>query len=128
MPKTRTKRKNGPQFVKVPTPNTIVLDDLNDIEPGDIKGQFVKVVTTIRASEREAFNKRDIRGQLLRMGARAVTMAPKVIPDSTRKQPSTRSDKLNSRVLLKQWVDNLDTSERKAVSELVERFMSEEGM
>lgn len=68
------------RFVGVPTTPLVQLEEVAPAGEG-VQGAIVKVAPTLRASEREGFHGAEVAARLRGAGARAVQLAPVIIPE-----------------------------------------------
>ena len=63
------------------TTRLVQLHEYGEGAAPEVEGAIVKVTPTLRASQRETFDKKAVEEELLESGARAVLVLPKVVPD-----------------------------------------------
>ena len=134
MAKTRRRKSKAgeptAEFVHVPTPDLVVLDNLDAITNLDVKGRFVKVSPLIPASQRDAFDGPGVAAKLREAGALAVIMAP-IFRADTKKEVDTVTAAKSDRDAVLAWFDAqkiADVTDLNAALELVQNFMDLEGM
>lgn len=149
MPKTRRKKRSagsppeltgecrgfGPaaptaDFIHVPTPELVVIEDLDLVTNLDVAGRFVKLAPKIPASQRDAFDGPTFADQLREAGALAVILAPVFLSD-TKKEVEKVAEARNDREALRAWFEAqtvADSTDLEEAEALVLGFMDAEGM
>ncbi len=135
MAKARRKKRPPPASSRgiirreVPTPELLVIEDLG-LEFPDVVGKFVKLAPRLRPSQRMEWEGAQAAKVLREAGALGVTIAPVLIPEVTRSKAKTTGKRLDPRAHVAAWLaeTHLDDKDRAEVSDMVESFMSEEGL
>lgn len=118
------------RFIDVPTAELLVLEDAEEWTPEEVRDRFVKVAPRIAVSEREAFDGPAIAARIRAAGARAVVLAPVMVPEVRRVAPEKVAGR-TPREAVAAWFDEQKTipvDDRAAALELVLGFMDEESM
>lgn len=89
--------------VSVPTPDLMVIENLEEISSLDFAGHFVKLAPRLPASQRETFDGAALKRDLLREGARAVVLAPVFVPDSRKAAPAAIAKASTPRQAAEAW-------------------------
>lgn len=103
-------------FVDCPQSPMQVMREVGDIDQaelnaGELKGAFIKVCPTVRASERQSIDARAIVQRLRNAGAAAVVVAPIVVPDgvvAAKNSPKPIVQKPDAH--LRAWLDGVKTT------------------
>lgn len=109
MARVRAKvKREAATFLDIKQPPMLVVRSWDDAlalakDKAAVNGAYVKVAPIVQASERAKFDSRQLREDLLKSGAAAVTIAPSVVAD-----PRTVADKpdvrtMNAEEHLKHW-------------------------
>jgi len=106
MPKPRRKKAKAAEptavFVHVPTPELVVIEDLETLTNLDVAGRFVKLAPKIRTSQRDAFDGADVAARIREAGALAVIIAP-VFLSETKKEVETVAQAPTDREAVRAW-------------------------
>lgn len=125
------------RFHDVETAGLVVINemDLQDsefpfVKSGTLRDRFVKVAPRIPVAERDAFDGPAIAAAIRAAGARAVILAPVMVPEIRRVEPE-QIVKRTPRETVQAWFDEqkaIDALSRAAALELVFGYMDEEGL
>jgi hypothetical protein len=115
-------------FVECPQSPMRVMRDVSELEnlEGELKGAFVKVAPTVRASQRSSIDARAIVKTLTDAGAAAVVVAPIIVPDVAVKDvPKDRKAAVQKpEVHLRAWLDAVKATKAIKDSALQEALTS----
>ncbi len=119
------------RFLDVDTAELLVVEDLSaEVTDETFRDRFVKVAPRIPVLERESFDGPAIAARIRAAGARAVILAPIMVPEIRRVEPE-QVVKRTPRETVKAWFGEqkaIDAPSRDAALELVFGFMDEEGL
>lgn len=119
------------RFHDVDTAELLVIEDLErEITREAVEDRFIKIAPRIPASDRDSFDGAAIVRLLRGYGARAVILAPIMVPEIRRVEPE-QVVKRTPRETVRAWFDeqkSIAANTREAALELVVGFMDEEGM
>lgn len=117
-------------FRHVESPELVVLDDIDAPIP-DVSGKFVKVSYQIPASQRHRFDGHSIRRDLEQAGARAVLLAPVLVPEVKRPETKRVAKGRKPREIVEAWfAEQVGASEedKAAALRMVLGWMDSEGL
>lgn len=124
----------GVRFVEVPTAELVVVDEVDlsgkYTDVGMFRDRFVKVAPRIAAADRDAFDGSAIVATIRAAGARAVLLAPVIVPEVRRVAPE-KVARRTPREAVAAWFGEqkaIPAADRDAALELVLEFMDTEGM
>lgn len=102
------------EFVERPDAAMLVLrapavEVFSDHEASEFRGAYVKVMPTLRSSERSHFDAASVSAKLRELGATAVVIAPVIVPDGVAQRPEAPAEQRprSAQQWLEQWFDNL---------------------
>ena len=112
------------RFVDRPDSNMLVVRDLSELAGVEPRGAYIKVMPTIRASERSGLDAAGIKQRLLERGATAVVVTPIVVPDRAPSAASPERRRRTAQQWLSGWFEKVHGVDPKvaevALSEAVE--------
>lgn len=100
-------------------------DGIQLVQKHDVRGSFIKIIPTVKASNRDSVDRKSIRSGLLEAGATAVLVDPVFVPDSiARSQTGTRSVSIRPEQYLKTWFQDNKVQSKLAEAALEEAMRS----
>lgn len=120
------------RFHDLPTTELVVIENVDALHwvIPNVFGKFVKVSPLLKASEAQLFNGSEIRAELEKEGARAVILAPRIVPDirKIRNEEEVKSKTVHEIVELWFNEQKIDDDDRFIAKNLLFGLMESEGL